>query len=76
MRSETAPMWATFMLALGLMLVVAAAISLARGELKLSRTNIVSKAEQPEKYWAFVIGYFVIGVPVFLYGAAYWGPGG
>lgn len=51
MRSETAPMWSTFLIALGILLLFTVAISSAKGQIKLKRDSYVTRADKPEMSW-------------------------
>ena len=76
MRSETTPFWVSMIFALGLFLLVAAAMALFSGKVKITRDTTYEKEEQPEAYWAWVGSCLVIGTIAFVYGVLHYGPGG
>lgn len=76
MRSETAPMWATFLIALGIMLIVAVVATIATGKIKLTRDNIVAREENPQTFWAILGGTVVVAIVSFVIAVPHFGPGG
>ena len=76
MRSETPPMWSTYLVALGILLLFAAIFSLAKGEIKLTRSSFVSRAERPEAFWAIIGGCFLVAIISLAVAIPHFGPGG
>lgn len=76
MRSETAPMWSTYLVALGIMLLAVAAIWIATGKVKLKRDSYVLREEKPETFWAIVGGCVVVSIVALAIAIPHFGPGG
>lgn len=76
MRSETAPMWSTMLVALGIMLPVCAILWLAQGQIKLKRDSYVRRDEEPEKFWAIIGGCFAVSLVALVIAIPHFGPGG
>lgn len=76
MRSETAPMWPTFLVALGIILLACAVMYIATGKIKLSRDNYVRRDEAPQKFWAIIGGCILVSVVALVIGVPRFGPGG
>jgi hypothetical protein len=76
MRSETTPIWITFIWALGFFLLLSAGIALVTGKAKLSRHKTLTRAENPEAFWGLVGAYAGLGAIAFGYGVLHFGPGG
>jgi uncharacterized membrane protein YidH (DUF202 family) len=76
MRSETPPMWATYLIALGIMLIAVAVIYLVTGKIKLKRDSYVVREEEPGKFWAIIGGCFAVALIVLAIATPHFGPGG
>lgn len=76
MRSETAPMWSTFLVALGIILLACAVIYIATGKIKLKRDSYVTRDETPQKFWAIIGGCIAISVVALVIAVPHFGPGG
>lgn len=76
MRSETAPMWSTFLVALGIILLACAVIYIATGKIKLKRDSYVLRDETPQKFWAIIGGCIAIAIVSLVIAVPHFGPGG
>lgn len=76
MRSETAPLWSTFLVALGIMLLAFVLISLVSGKVKLKRDSYVLREEKPETFWAIIGGSVAVAIASLVIAVPHFGPGG
>jgi len=76
MRSETAPMWSTFLVALGILLLFTAVLSIAKGSIKLKRDSYVTRAEKPGTFWAIIGGCVAVAIVSLVIAVPHFGPGG
>jgi len=76
MRSETPPTWATFLIALGIMLLVVVMLWITTGKVKLKRDSYVMRDENPETFWAIIGGCVVVALASLVIAVPHFGPGG
>ena len=76
MRSEAPPLWTGFLIGMGVTLLVAAFMAMATGKFKVTRNNIVIREENPEAFWTWVGGMFVVAIGSLIIAIPHFRPGG
>lgn len=69
-------MWTAFLVALGILLLFTAVLSIAKGSIKLKRDSYVTRDETPQKFWAIIGGCVAVAIASLVIAVPHFGPGG